>query len=120
MFQNGASARIWEVEDKGNYSVCSITTSHKDERSNKYEIDFSHKFVRFVGQAQKNKPLPEQIIKITNCAVKNVYYENGEKKYLKNPSFVIFDYELVESEKANRTPKITDLQEFVDDGISTF
>lgn len=51
-FRNGARfVKVWDVEDKGNYHVVSLTTSKKDKNTGAYETDFSWKFVRFIGTA---------------------------------------------------------------------
>jgi hypothetical protein len=61
--------------------------------SGKYETDFSSKFVRFIGNAHKKSPQPNERIKVTNCAVQNVYEKDGQKQYLKNPTYLVFDFE---------------------------
>ena len=40
MFSVNSYAKIKEVEDKGNYSVCKISISKKNKQSGKYETDF--------------------------------------------------------------------------------
>lgn len=92
MFQNNTYAKIWSVEDKGNYTVCQISTSKKDKQTGKYETDFADK-VRFVGKAHGQKPQAEQKIKLLNTAVSNHYDKERKKTYY---SFVVFDYELDE------------------------
>ena len=93
-FGTGQFMKIWEVTDKGGYSEVNISSSKKNKQTGKYETDFSSKYVRFVGDAYKQRPMKGQKIKIKDCAVTNVYEKNGEKQYLKNPSYVVFSYEL--------------------------
>lgn len=93
-FGNGQFMKIWEVVDKGGYAEVSISSSKKNKQTNEYETDFSSKYVRFVGKAYLQRPMKGQRIKITDCAVTNVYQKNGEKQFLKNPSYVVFGFEL--------------------------
>ena len=103
-FGNGQFMKIWEVVDNGNYSEVNITSSKKNKSTGKYETDFSSKYVRFVGDAHKQRPMKGQQIRITDCAVSNVYEKDGKKQYLKNPSFVVFKYELMDSNGQSSTP----------------
>ena len=103
-FGNGQFMKIWEVVDKDNYAEVSVSSSKKNKKTNEYETDFSSKYVRFVGNAYKQRPMKDQRIKITDCSVQNVYYKNGEKQYLKNPYYVVFAYEL--QQDANNAPAV--------------
>lgn len=93
MFSVGSYFKIWNVTDKGTYSEVECSTSSKNKISGKYETDFSSKFVRFIGNAHKKSPQPNEKIKVTNCAVQNVYEKDGQKQYLKNPTYLVFDFE---------------------------
>lgn len=93
MFSVGTYFKIWNVTDKGNYSEVECSTSAKNKMSGRYETDFSSKFVRFIGNAHKKSPQPNERIKVTNCAVQNVYEKDGQKQYLKNPTYLVFDFE---------------------------
>ena len=93
-FGNGQFMKIWEVADKGSYTEVSMSSSKKNKQTGEYETDFSSKYVRFVGNAKLQNPMKGQRIKITECAVQNVYYKNGERQFLKNPVFCVFAYEL--------------------------
>ena len=93
MFSVGTYFKIWNVTDKGNYSEVECSTSAKNKMSGKYETDFSSKFVRFIGNAHKKSPQPNEKIKVMNCAVQNVYEKDGQKQYLKNPTYLVFDFE---------------------------
>ena len=99
-FGNGNFMKIWGVSDKGNYSEVSISSSRKNRNTGNYETDFSSKFVRFVGDAHKQRPMEGQKIKITGCSVENVYMKDGEKQYLKNPRYTVFAYELMDETPA--------------------
>jgi hypothetical protein len=96
-FGSGQFMKIWEVADKGSYTEVSMSSSKKNKQTGEYETDFSSKYVRFVGKAYQQRPMKDQRIKITECAVTNVYQKNGEKQFLKNPSYVVFSYELQDS-----------------------
>lgn len=105
MFQNDTYAKIWSVEDKGNYTVCQISTSKKNKQTGKYETDFADK-VRFVGKAHGQRPQAEQKIKLLNTAVGNRYDKEKKKTYY---SFVVFDYSLEGEQPAQYTAIEEDL-----------
>ena len=91
-FSQDTYFKVWSVSDKGSYAEVSCSTSKKNRQTGSYETDFSSKYVRFVGEAHKKCPQPNESIYVTKCAVQNVYEKNGQKQYLKNPSFVVFDF----------------------------
>lgn len=93
MFSVGAYIKIWNVTNKGNYSEVECSSSKKNNQTQQYETDFSSKFVRFIGNAHKKSPQPNEKIKITNCGVQNVKINNGQREYLKNPVYIVFDFE---------------------------
>lgn len=97
MFGNGSYLTIWEVEDKSNYAVVSVSSSKKNKNSGVYETDFSCKYVRFVGEAYNCRPMPNQRIKIVDCGVVNAYMKDGKKEFMKNPTYTVFKYELQDS-----------------------
>ena len=43
-------ATVWEKEDKGNYAVVKLGTSHKDKKTSTY-LNSNWSFVKFVGNA---------------------------------------------------------------------
>ena len=93
MFSVGTYFKIWNVVDKGNFAEVECSTSRKNAQTGNYETDFSSKFVRFIGEAYKKRPQANEKIKVTNCAVQNVIVKNGEKQYLKNPQYCVFNFE---------------------------
>ena len=93
MFSVGSYFKIWNVTNKGNYTEVECSTSAKNKMSGNYETDFSSKFVRFIGNAHKKAPQAGEKIKITNCGVQNVYEKDGQRQYLKNPTYIVFDFE---------------------------
>lgn len=95
MFSENSYAKIKEVEDKGNYSICKISISKKNRTTQKYETDFIAK-VRFVGTAHLQRPMADQRIKITSCGVSNCYVKNDKLEFMKIPTYTIFSYELQE------------------------
>ena len=103
MFGVNSYAKIKEVEDKGNYSICKITVSKKDKKTNKYDTDFIGK-VRFVGQAHLQKPMANQRIKITSCGVSNCFTKDDKLEFLKAPNYVIFLYELQDTDGNQAKP----------------
>lgn len=95
-------AKIKEVVEKhDNYSVCKITVTKKNKLTNEYELQFSA-HCRFVGNAHKSVPMKDQRIKITSCDVTNCYKDkDGKLQFTKNPQYVVFGYELQESQGAS-------------------
>ena len=86
-FKHDGFARLWSVENKGNYSVANISTSKKNKDTSNYETDFQNKFVRLVGEAHEfakrvNIPAKGGLpVKITSCEVTNKYDENKKTTY---------------------------------------
>lgn len=107
MFGNEVYAKIKSVENKGNYSVCKISTSKKNKTTNKYETDFVGK-VRFVGQAHLQRPLDGQRIKLISCGVSNCYTKDDKLEFLNSPTYVVFAYELQDDTNSNgsQTPPL--------------
>jgi hypothetical protein len=97
MFSVNSYAKIKEVENKGSYSICKISISKKDKKTNKYDTDFVGK-AKFVGQAHLQKPMVDQRIKITSCGVSNCFTKDDKLEFLKVPNYVVFLYELQDSE----------------------
>lgn len=95
---------MWGVVNKGNYSEVDCSTSAKNKQTGNYETDFSSKFVRFIGNAHKKNPTVGERIKVTSCGVQNVYEKDGQRQYLKNPTYIVFDFE---REGATPTPSAT-------------
>ena len=88
-FRIDAYAKVWEVEDKGNYSEAKISISKKNKQTNEYETDFQSK-VRFVGQAHTCKVKANDRIKIKACDVSNKY---DKEKKITYTNYVIFEIE---------------------------
>jgi hypothetical protein len=101
-FSSGSFAKIKEVVEKqANYTVCKVTITKKNKLTNQYELQFSA-HCRFVGNAHKSVPLKDQRIKITSCDVTNCYTDkDGNLQFTKNPQYVVFGYELQESQGAS-------------------
>ena len=95
-FRKDAYAKVWKVEDKGNYSICQVSISKKNKETNQYEVEFQDGFVRFVGKAHediKAMGIPERgglSIKITACDVTNTYVKEKGKTYV---NYVVFGFE---------------------------
>lgn len=102
-FSVNSYAKVWGVEDKGKYSVVELSVSKKakDRDGNEikdengrtvYDIEFSNKFVRFVGKAHElAKTLQKNdSIKILNCDVTNKY---DKEKNTTFTNYVVFDAE---------------------------
>lgn len=93
MFSTGVYFKVWGVVNKGNYSEVDCSTSAKSKMTGNYETDFSSKFVRFIGNAHKKAPQVGERIKVTSCGVQNVYEKDKQRQYLKNPVYLVFDFE---------------------------
>ncbi len=111
MFGVNSYAKIKEVvETKENYTVCKISISKKDKKTNVYETTFVGK-VTFCGQAHLQRPMGEQRIKITSCATQNCYVKDNKIEFLKVPKYVIFSYELQENSIPNNTPTLIEVDD---------
>lgn len=93
MFSTGVYFKVWGVVDNGNYAEVDCSTSKKNAQTGNYETDFSSKFVRFIGEAYRKKPQPNERIKVTSCAVQNVIERDGQRQYLKSPQYLVFNFE---------------------------
>jgi len=95
----GGFARIWSIEDKGNYSVAKISTSKKRKDDDGYETDFQDGFVRLIGSAHtKAKELNVTdkgvAIQITSCEVTTPYNAETKKGYT---NYAIFAFNIPDS-----------------------
>lgn len=96
-FRQGAYAKIWKVEDMGNYSTAQLSISKKKKDSDEYVTEFQHNFVRLVGNAHtaiQNMTIPEKgglSIKISSCDVTNRWDNETKKEYT---NFAIFGFEI--------------------------
>lgn len=96
-FRQGAYAKVWRVEDKGNYSVAQVSISRKKDEV--YETEFQNNFVRLVGTAHDMSKNIQEVqggttIKITSCDVTSRYDKEKNKEYT---NFVIFGFEYPEN-----------------------
>lgn len=103
----GGFARIWSIEDKGNYSVAKISTSKKRKDGNGYETDFQDGFVRLIGSAhEKGKTLTVTekgvAIQITSCEVTTPYDAETKKGYT---NYAIFAFNIPEGNDNSSTTK---------------
>lgn len=83
----GGFARVWSVEDKGNYSICKISTSKKRKDGDGYDTDFQDGFVRFIGSAHekiKSMNVTDKgvAIQITSCEVTTPYDTEKKKGFV--------------------------------------
>lgn len=103
----GGFARIWSIDDKGNYSVAKISTSKKRKDGDGYETDFQDGFVRLIGSAhEKAKTLAVTdkgvAIQITSCEVTTPYNAETKKGYT---NFAIFAFNIPEGNDGSSAPK---------------
>ncbi len=101
-FGANSYAKLWELENKGNYHVASMTTSRKDRDTGEYEKDWGNKFVRLVGQAHEKASSLNgtERIKLLGTNVTNNY--NAEKKQ-EYTNYVVFDFEMVDGTQTTKT-----------------
>lgn len=93
--KRGGYARIWSIEDKGNYSIAKISTSKKGKDGN-YETDFQDGYVRLIGSAHEkaqtlNVTEKGVSIQITSCEVTTPYNAETKKGYV---NYAIFAFDL--------------------------
>ena len=91
----GGFARIWSIEDKGNYSVAKVSTSKK-RNDGGFDTDFQDGYVRLIGSAhEKAKTLNVTekgvTIQITSCEVTTPYNQETKKGYV---NYAIFAFEI--------------------------
>lgn len=115
MFGNDSFAKIKKVvERKEFFTVCQISTSSKNKKTEKYESDFIS-YVNFVGEAHKQNPEEGQRIQIISCGVKNCYLKDNSLKFLINPQYSVFDYILVSEENKSSSKKSELLNDLASD-----
>lgn len=103
----GGFARIWAIEDKGNYSVAKISTSKRRKDGEGYDTDFQDGFVRLIGSAhEKGKTLAVTekgvVIQITSCEVTTPYNAETKTGYV---NYAIFAFNIPESNGSSSTTK---------------
>ena len=110
----GGYARLWSVEDKGNYSTAKISTSRKRQDADGndyYETDFQDGFVRLIGSAHKKAqeldiPVNENgdsrgiSIQITSCEVTMQYNAEKKKNYT---NFAIFAFDVSDGNSGTKS-----------------
>ena len=106
-FRQDSYARVWSVENKGNYSTARISISRKDKNTGAYTTDFQDGYVRLVGQAHtafQGVQIDEKkgiSIKISSCEVTNVYTApDGKVSY--TPHYTIFGLEIQDGNSNNK------------------
>ena len=121
-FREGSFAKVWKVENKGNYSVVEMSTSKKG-KDGKYETDWSNKFVRLVGTAHKQaeKLQDGASVKIGQCEVTNNYDKEKKVTYT---NYAIFNFhesddngERTATGKANTKPNTPQATVDMDDDL---
>lgn len=101
---DGQRCRVFEVEDKGNYSLVKLSTWRKDKRSDKY-VYSNWSYVRFVGKAHEKIDLLNDL-EVKNRIVlkgaglaKEKYTDNtGQEVYPKFPQLTVFNFEMLEDQ----------------------
>lgn len=118
--QDARFVKVWEVENKGNYHVVSLSTSKKNKETNEYETDFSNKFVRFIGTAHTLAADLKKgdVIKLGSCEVTNKYDKGKNTTYT---NYLVYSFEKEgsnSSSNANQSaPKSSDGFMNIPDGI---
>lgn len=90
--QDARFVKVWEVENKGNYHIVSLSTSKKNKETNEYETDFSNKFVRFIGTAHTLAANLKKgdTIKLGSCEVTNKY---DKEKNITYTNYLVYSFE---------------------------
>ena len=91
-FGQGKYAKIWKVENKGNYHVAEMSTSKKNKETDQYETDWNYKFVRLIGTAhqQVDKLDLSKSVKVGACEVTHSY---DKEKNITYTNYAIFAFE---------------------------
>lgn len=103
--QDARFVKVWEVENKGNYHIVSLSTSKKNKDTNEYETDFSNKFVRFIGTAHTLAADLKKgdTIKLGSCEVTNKYDKEKNTTYT---NYLVYSFEKEGGNTNNQsTPK---------------
>ena len=102
-FREKSYAKIWEIENKGNYHVASMSVSKKNKETGKYDVEWQNKFVRLVGtaHAQAESLKTGDSVKIGACDVSNKY--DNEKK-ITYTNYVIFGFEKNDNNGGDKAP----------------
>ncbi len=110
MLQNGSIVKLWEFEDKGKYSVVSLSQSQKDKQTGNYVTKFSSKFVRFIGAAHdKLKQCSKgERVKIVNFGVENRY---DKEKNTTFTNFIVTDIEALEPKQPANQPPANEIED---------
>lgn len=97
-FRKGAYAKIWSIEDKGNFTKVNLSVSKKNKTTGEYVTDFSG-FVNLVGTAyQESKKLKEgDSVKIGDCEVTTSYNKDTKTNYT---NYAIFSLDSGDSTKS--------------------
>lgn len=117
MFGVGNYAKIKSVEYYEKYSLVKIVISKKDKKTGLFDTSFVGK-VTFVGNAHLQRPMENQRIKIMSCGVSNSYTKDDKLEFLKNPRYVVFEYELQEDGNTVSRPTLVEVDG--DDGYIPF
>lgn len=118
--QDARFVKVWEVENKGNYHIVSLSTSKKNKDTNEYETDFSNKFVRFIGTAHTLAADLKKgdTIKLRSCEVTNKYDKEKNTTYT---NYLVYSFEKEgdnnNSNNNQSTPKSNDGFMNIPDGI---
>lgn len=102
--RTGGFARIWAIEDKGNYSIAKISTSKKS-KDGKYDTDFQDGYVRLIGSAHEkaqslNITDKGVAIQITSCEVTTPYNAETKKGYV---NYAIFAFDIPDGNDGGST-----------------
>ena len=105
--QDARFVKVWEVENKGNYHIVSLSTSKKNKDTNEYETDFSNKFVRFIGTAHTLAADLKKgdTIKLGSCEVTNKYDKEKNTTYT---NYLVYSFEKEGGSSNNQSTPKTD------------
>lgn len=112
-FRQGAYAKIWKIEDKGNYHVAQMSISRKNKDTGVYDTEWQNNFVRLVGTAHQQIATMDisRNVKIGSCDVTNKYDKDKNTTYT---NYVVFNFEdNPDGGLKPAAPKPTALNDFV-------
>jgi hypothetical protein len=98
-------AKVWSIEDKGNYAVVKLGTWRKDKKNGNAYKNSNWGFCRFVATAYDTiDELSEgDIIVIESGTISQEEYQdqNGNRAWPKNPQITIFAWKKSEPRESN-------------------
>lgn len=108
-----AYVTVWEVDEKEKFAVVSMSSSRKDKNTDKW-LNSNWKFARFVGEAFKKcgDLSPKDRIMISGGFSWEPYEQDGERKWAKTPSIVVWNFSRPKrTQDPDRPPEVEEIDD---------